>query len=387
MTPRPHRLVAATLGLLASTAFAQATPVAPDCTDSGVWFGTIGKARVSMSFSDGTGRYYYGDSVMDLVLTRDPEHEHRWLEADLKGRRTGALTLACAQTLQGTWTNPAGEHAQPVSATPFVPSPQEASEGDDPRHAAPVEQAETDPDEAAVDAYLLARKAHPPAVRRIAERIGPHRFVRYGIHDFGAVSVELQGNERGIPAINQALLPKYAAALDGAWACRYWLLAKSGPEAVDGFRAGDRVVLWHGSTVVIESWTAGCIRDTQVSSDEVTAFDTVTGKPREWPFPMPVDSRQSPPSPLMAAVARYYGSTEAGRRPGCADFPRQRLVTLAWPEQDGLVVTLARAGSKRAPGTPEPADCNARLTLPFDEALPLLPDDHRKLLADLLAMP
>lgn len=387
MTPRPHRLVAAALGLLASTAFAQAAPVAPDCTDSGVWLGTIGKANVAMAFSDGTGRYYYGDSVMDLVLTRDPEHEHRWLESDLKGKRTGTLTLACAQTLQGTWTNPAGEHAQPVAATPFVPSPPEPSEGDDSRHAAPVEQAESDPEQAAVDAYLQARKARPPAVRRIAERIGPHHFVRYGIHDFGAVGVELQGGERGIPAINRALLPKYAAALDGAWNCRYWMLAKSGPEAVDGFVAGDRVALWHGSTVVIESWTADCLGDTRISSDEVIAFDTVTGKPLQWPFPMSIDSRQSPQSPLMAAVARRYASTEAGRRPECADFPHQRLNVNAWPEQDGLIVTLARAPSKRAPGTPDPPECNARLTLPFDEALPLLPDDRRKLLADLLAMP
>jgi hypothetical protein len=289
MTYSAVRLLAATLCLLSLRAVAQVASPAPDCTDSGVWFGTVGDARVSLAFSDGTGRYYYGNSVQDLVLTRDPAHPNHWLEADTKGKRTGDMTLTCGAKLEGRWTTPGGDRARPVVATPFLPGSSPLADDEDPRHSqAPVDEADADPEDAAVDAYLREREAHPPAVRRIPERIGPHRYVRYGIHGFGAVSVELQGPEPGIAAINAAIRPKYAAALEGAWACRYWTLVQGGPAASENFVAGDRVAFWHGSTVAVESWNATCARDTEMSSDELLAFDTRTGGAASWPFPYAV---------------------------------------------------------------------------------------------------
>ena len=57
---------------LTAPAFAQTATTSTDCTDSGVWFGKVGKAAVSMAFSDDAGRYYYGSGTFDLVLARDP---------------------------------------------------------------------------------------------------------------------------------------------------------------------------------------------------------------------------------------------------------------------------------------------------------------------------
>jgi hypothetical protein len=390
MTLPSLRLAAATLGLLASTAFAQDAPAGSDCTDSGVWTGTVGGARVSMAFSDGGGRYYYGNHIDDLVLTRDPDHANRWLEADLHGKRTGALTLTCTDKLQGTWTNAAGAHAQPVAAAPFVFVPPREPDTDDRRRAADPEPEDTatDPEDAAVEAYLHARKSDPPAVRRQNERIGAHRYVAYGVHDLGATGIELAGPDRGLELVNGTLRPQYQAALAGIWACRYWALATGGPQAVANIWAGARVVLWRGTTVVVESWTLSCGREVMLTNREQFVFDTRTGERMSWPFPLAVLGPRAPPSRLMEAIDRLYPRSETGRKPECADFVERYASATAGPEQDEFVIELRRSGSKRDPHeTGEPPDCDARLTLPLAEALPLLPEDRRKLLADLLARP
>ncbi|ANH67797.1 hypothetical protein [Mitsuaria sp. 7] len=382
MTCLRLRAIAAMLALVAAPAIASSATAGQDCSESGVWLGTIGKASVSMAFSDGTGRYYYGNSAMDLVLTRDGARTDRWIETSLKGKRTGLLTLSCGDTLTGTWTDASGARAAPILAARPAPRPDDAdadvkTEGD-------ADEQKPDAETVAVEAYLRARKANPPAVRRIAERMGPHRFVRYGIHDFGAVGAELQGKERGIQTINGVLRKQYEGLLANAWGCTYWALTLGGPGRAEEFASYDRVAFWHGSTVVIETSESACGRESTIDHRRISAYDTTTGKSVDWPH-LSYERRRPAPAALMAALATHYRASEAGRTARCEGFLGRRIHIEGWPEQDGLVVTLAL--DVNDPSAASLAECEERLTLPFDDALPLLEPGDRRMLQGLLAQP
>jgi hypothetical protein len=85
------------------------------------WKGTIGALPVMMQFdyickeSSLAGRYYYGTSIVDLLLLSDDAEPDRWKELDPKGKVTGYLTLSCKEnSLSGTWSSPDGSKRLPT---------------------------------------------------------------------------------------------------------------------------------------------------------------------------------------------------------------------------------------------------------------------------------
>ena len=158
---------------------------AADCRDGQAWSGTIGDVPVMMEFDHvawdnrPVGRYYYRQSLEDLILTPDPDKKD-WRETDADGTLTGRLTVSCDEkTLTGTWTSPDGKKTNPIHA-------EAAKEYSKPR--------------------LDGMKVQYGPTRKV----GSHRYdvVRVAGID-GVNGVRLLGDGAGISKINQAQLESF----------------------------------------------------------------------------------------------------------------------------------------------------------------------------------
>lgn len=104
------------------TGIARAAEPPPPC-ELGIWAGKVGHAEVRMEFiesGDGVvGRYYYRQSLADLLLRRDAaagDWQEIEVDVDAKGKTTGRLLLRCAgDSLTGQWRAPDGARTLPLA--------------------------------------------------------------------------------------------------------------------------------------------------------------------------------------------------------------------------------------------------------------------------------
>jgi hypothetical protein len=346
-----------------------------DCVDSGVWVGQIGDRIVTLGFSQGSGRYYYGANLQDLALQRDVSQSNRWLEFDMNGAQTGTIDLTCGQSMHGTWTSVDESKQFQLKATRVIPDKTETSE-----------ESEADDAIIEVESYLNARFLMPPETQKQKAFFDGHEYLMLKVRGLSPAGIELRGNHLRISAINRQLREDFDRNVEGALHCSYWWLALNGPKHGIPFTAQQRITFWRGPNIVVFSETAFCLGDFKETRRNVKIFNTQTGASENgWgPWLEKRHEKGTPESPLIALLTPLYLASHQSQLAQCADFLKSETTISAWPEKTGMALTIDKSHPRMEDGR-SGIDCPAILNVPYSTVMPFLSETGKAKLHALLS--